>query len=213
MRHRHGEDHHRVDVALALQHLRQMTAPARSDPAPDRLPRRAVERGVLGPHLGAAEIPVTLQSGKPAAGGREALALDPGRVRRRPPPGRLDRPAPVRRDDQVGADLVEPLPQLPPSRRAAVAVVEVDRGRDNEDFRRLHQRGSLRTGHEVLVSAPAREDGERRLEKDRDVEPDRPVLDVVEVQPHEVVEGEVRAAGDLPEARDPGKHEVALPVP
>ena len=140
VRHRDGEDDHRVDVALALQHLRQMTAPARGDPAPDRLARRAVEGGVLGPLLGAAEIPVALQPREPAAGGGEALALDPGRVRRGPPPGRLDRPAAVGRHDQVDADLVEPLPQLPPRGRAAVAVVEVDRGRDGEDLRRLHRR-------------------------------------------------------------------------
>src|SRR3954469_18965049 len=65
----------------------------------------------------------------------------------------------------------------------------------------------------ALVRAAAREDREGRLEEDGDVEPDRPVLDVVEVEPHEIVEGEVRAARDLPEAGDPRQHEVALPVP
>src|SRR5215213_11654373 len=65
----------------------------------------------------------------------------------------------------------------------------------------------------ALVRAAAREDREGRLEENRDVEPDRPVLDVEEIEPHQVVEGEVRAAGDLPQARDPRQDEVALPVP
>src|SRR4029453_13591443 len=43
--------------------------------------------------------------------------------------------------------------------------------------------------------------------------PNRPVLDVVKVEPHEVVEGQVRAARDLPEARDSRQDEVALAVP
>src|SRR5262249_40589516 len=69
---------------------------------------------------------------------RERLALDVGRVRRCPPPGRLDRPPAVRRDDEVDPLLVQPLPELPPGRRAAVAEVEVDRGGDAEELRRAH---------------------------------------------------------------------------
>ena len=42
---------------------------------------------------------------------------------------------------------------------------------------------------------------------------ERPVLEVEEVEPHEVVEAEVRAAGDLPEAGHARQHEVALAVP
>src|SRR5512134_3657573 len=64
-----------------------------------------------------------------------------------------------------------------------------------------------------LIRTPAADDRERRLDQDRDVEPDRPVLDVVEVEPDEVVEGQGRAPRDLPEARDPGQDEIALPVP
>ena len=43
--------------------------------------------------------------------------------------------------------------------------------------------------------------------------PDRPALQVEEVEPHEVVEVELRAARHLPQAGDPGQHEVALLVP
>src|SRR5687767_11966940 len=81
--------------------------------------------------------------------------------------------------------------------------------------------GSSRGAHPLLrmltlrqlISAAAGEDRKGRLEEDRDVEPDRPVLDVVEVEPHEVVEREVRAARDLPQARDSRQHEIALAVP
>src|ERR671939_350039 len=55
---------------------------------------------------------------------REGEAYAVGGVRLRSPPGALDRPAAVRRDDQVDARLVHPLPELPPGRRAAVAEVE-----------------------------------------------------------------------------------------
>ena len=138
VRHRNGEDDHRVHVLLLLEHLRQVPAPARGDPTPDRLARSLVEHRVVGALLRAAEVAVALEPGEPASNRRVALALDAGRVRRRPPPGRLDRLAPVRRHDQVDTDLVQPLPELPPRRRAAVAEVEVDRGRDREDLRRLH---------------------------------------------------------------------------
>ena len=104
------------------------------------------KRGVLRAVLGAPEVAVALQPREPAAGRGEALALDPGRVRRGAPPGRLDRPAAVRRHDQVDADLVQALPELPPRRRAAVAEVEVDRGRDGEDLRRLHRAKSTEGG-------------------------------------------------------------------
>ena len=133
--HRHREDDHRVDVRSRSEHLRQVPPPARRHPAPDRLARQPVERATPrgAPRRGAG-------SGRPSARARpradrgEALALDVGRVRRRPPPGRLDRPAAVRRHDEVDAHLVQPLPELPPRGRAAVAEVEVDRGRDGEDL-------------------------------------------------------------------------------
>ena len=48
---------------------------------------------------------------------------------------------------------------------------------------------------------------------DREVEPHRPALEVEEVEPHELVEVELRAAGDLPQAGHAGQHEVALAVP
>src|SRR5207244_8008529 len=63
------------------------------------------------------------------------------------------------------------------------------------------------------IRARAAEDGRDRLGENRDVEPDRPVLEVVEVEPDEVVEAEVRAAGDLPEPRHARADEIALAVP
>ena len=64
-----------------------------------------------------------------------------------------------------------------------------------------------------MIGAPRREHGRDRLEQDRQVEPDRPALEVEEVEPHEVVEVELGAAGDLPQAGHAGQHEVALLVP
>src|SRR5688572_749813 len=63
------------------------------------------------------------------------------------------------------------------------------------------------------VRASACENGRDRLQEDGDVEPDRPVLEVVEVQANKVVEAEVRAARDLPEAGQARQDEVALAVP
>src|SRR5919108_1754292 len=63
------------------------------------------------------------------------------------------------------------------------------------------------------VGASAREHGWDRLQENGDVEPDRPVLQVIEVEPDEIVETEVRAARDLPEAGQAREDEVALAVP
>src|SRR5439155_24290954 len=46
----------------------------------------------------------------------------------------------------------------------------------------------------VLIGASPRENRWERLGEDRDVEPDRPVLEVVEVEPNEVVERQLDAA-------------------
>src|SRR5512133_1732529 len=64
-----------------------------------------------------------------------------------------------------------------------------------------------------LIGAALGEHRRRGLEEDRDVEPDRPVLEVVEVEPHEIVEREVAAAGDLPQAGHAREHVVAAAVP
>src|SRR5204863_4747628 len=53
---------------------------------------------------------------------------------------------------------------------------------------------------ERSVGAAACEHRRDRLGQNRHVHPDRPVLEVVEVEPDEVVEAEVRAARDLPQA-------------
>lgn len=49
--------------------------------------------------------------------------------------------------------------------------------------------------------------------QDHQISHERPVLHVVEVQPHGVLPGEVRPAADLPEAGDAGLHEEAAPDP
>src|SRR4051794_11334919 len=64
-----------------------------------------------------------------------------------------------------------------------------------------------------LVGAAARDYCGDRLGQDGDVQPERPALDVVEVEPDQLVEREVRPAGDLPQARHARKDERALPVP
>src|SRR5436190_9093152 len=64
-----------------------------------------------------------------------------------------------------------------------------------------------------LVSAAPGDDGRHGAGQDRDVEPERPVLEVVEVEPHEVVEAEIGTAGDLPEPGQARENEVALEVP
>src|SRR4051812_48900204 len=61
--------------------------------------------------------------------------------------------------------------------------------------------------------AAAQQDRGDRLQDDGEVQEDRPPLQVEEVEPDEVVEVEVGAPGDLPQAGEPGEHEVALLVP
>ena len=160
-----------------LDEALEVPLPARRDPARDRLARELVERRLLGARLGAAEVAVALHAREHVADRLVRLALAVGRVRRGSPPGRLDRPAAIRRDDEVDAGLVHPLPELPPGRRAAVAEVEVDRGRGREDLRAS-----------ASVRPSPRDHRGDRLGDDRDVEPDRPVLEVREVEPDEVVE-------------------------
>ena len=204
MRHRDGEDEHGVR-SLALDQPVEVAPPARRDDLPDRLAREPVEGAVLGALLGAAQVPVALQPREPAAQRGVALALAVGRVRRGAPPRRLDRPAAIRRDDEVDPRLVQPLPELPPGRRAAVAEVEVDRGGDGEDPWSAHGRSVGTASAPSPGARPStrrgRPDRGDRARDDRDVRPDRPVLDVGEVEAHEVVEVEARAAGDLPQAR------------
>src|SRR6266516_1644760 len=72
---------------------------------------------------------------------------------------------------------------------------------------------SMANGCVGSVSTSTCENGRERAGQDRDVEPDRPVLDVVEVKPDEVVEAEVDPAGDLPKTGHPRQHEIALAVP
>src|SRR4051794_16735864 len=64
-----------------------------------------------------------------------------------------------------------------------------------------------------LEGAAPRDHGRDGLEQDRQVEADRPALEIQEVQPDQVVEVELRAPGHLPQPGDPRQHEVALLVP
>src|SRR5215218_7185475 len=107
VRHRDGEDDHRVG-ALALDQRLEMAPPARRHPAPDHLAREAVPERVLGTLLRTARRAVALRAREQVARPRERLALEVGRIRRGPPPRRLDRPPAVRRDHEVGALLVQP---------------------------------------------------------------------------------------------------------
>ena len=144
VRHRHREDDDRVRP-LALDEPVEVLLPARRHPAPDHLARHPVAEAVLRIVLGAAQVRVALEPRDEVARAGERLALAVGRVRRGAPPRRLDRPAAVRRDDEVDALLVQPLPELPPGGRAAVAEVEVDGGGDGEDLGRAHA-GSVAEG-------------------------------------------------------------------
>src|SRR4029453_8114901 len=65
----------------------------------------------------------------------------------------------------------------------------------------------------ISVGAAPRDHRGNRLDDDRDVEPDRPVLEVGEIEAHEVVEGEPGAPRDLPETGHPREDSVTLTVP
>src|SRR5262245_54603254 len=71
-------------------------------------------------------------------------------------------------------------------------------------------RGSSATS---LVRPSARDHRGNRLRDYRHIQPDRPVLDVREVEAHEVVEGEPGAARDLPQAGHARQNAVARAVP
>src|SRR3954447_18303925 len=59
----------------------------------------------------------------------------------------------------------------------------------------------------VSVRPARRQDGEDRLPEDLQVERERPVLDVVEVEPDAVLPGQVGPAADLPQPRDARLHQ------
>ena len=71
---------------------------------------------------------------------------------------------------------------------------------DDDDDERRAATPAARSAHSER--AAAREHGRHGLDEDAEVEEDRPALEVEEVQPHEVVEVQLRAAGDLPQAGD-----------
>ena len=129
--------------------------PARRHPAPDRLARRLVEDRLVGRSSARRRYRSPFSRARARSGRRRlspSTQVGFGAVRHH---GDSTGRPPVGRHDQVGADLVEPLPELPPRGRAAVAVVEVDRGRDGEDLRRLHAR-QHRSGDEGAVKGLGR---------------------------------------------------------
>ena len=152
MGHRDREDDDRVRLLLLDQAL-EVPLPAGRHPARDRLARELVERRLVRARLRPSQIAVALHAGEDVAHRLVRLALAVRRVRRGAPPRRLDRPAAVRRDHEVDACLVHPLPQLPPRGRAAVAEVEIDRGSRGEDLRRAHQYAPLRAMTAGIVLA------------------------------------------------------------
>src|SRR6185436_4373651 len=109
----------------------------------DRLAHDPVGDGVLRGALLAAQVRVAAQPRDGPAGAIEGLALEVARVLLDAPPRRLDRAPAVRRHDEVNVGLVEPLPELPPGRRAPVVVVEVDRGDDGKDSGLAHRGTSM----------------------------------------------------------------------
>ena len=131
--HRHREDHECIG-ALVTDERVEMLAPTRRHPPPDDLSRHPLAQAVLRVVLGPAQVRVALESCDDVASAGERLSLDEGRVRSSPPPGRFDRPPPIRGDDEIDALLVEALPELPPRRCAAVTEVEIDGGGGNEQL-------------------------------------------------------------------------------
>jgi hypothetical protein len=127
---RHGEDDDGVHIPLALQDLLQMAAPPRRHPALDDLPGSPLSSRLRRIVLGPAHVRVFLHARQHSLGSGEQLALAVARVWLGAPPGRLQPATTVGGQDQVDTGLVEALPDLPPSRRAAVAEVEIDRGDD-----------------------------------------------------------------------------------
>ena len=169
--------------------------------------------------LGAPQVAVALEPREPVAQERVA-SRPPGRSGSvRSATRALDGPTAVRRHDQVGAR-----PRTCPSRAATRRACSRSgsrgrprrRRRGSSGARRARQcrDGRLRSSVTAAQYAPrAGEHGRDRLGDDRDVRPDRPVLDVGEVEPDEVVELEARAAGDLPEPGHARQHVVARAVP
>src|SRR4029450_6681256 len=138
MGHRDREDDDRVR-ALAVDELLEMPLPAGSDPAADRFTGQPVEAALLRVRLLTPEVAIALEPREHPAHRFVRLALPKRRVGGDAPPRRLPGSPAVRRDDEVDSRLGHALPQLPPRGRAAVAEVEVDRGRDREDLRRPHR--------------------------------------------------------------------------
>src|SRR2546430_2467728 len=132
--HRHREDDHRCNVTFPFEKALEMPLPAGRDVAPDRLAGEPVSHRVFRALLTPPEQRVAFQSSGDPAGPGEELGFAVEGIRRRAPPRRFDRPPAVGRDDEVDADLVEALPDLPPRRRAAVTEVEVGRRRYGKDL-------------------------------------------------------------------------------
>src|SRR5690606_6129827 len=74
-------------------------------------------------------------------------------------------------------------------------------------------RTRLRASAAPSVGAAAAYDGAKRPAENDQVQPERPLTDVRDVQPQAIVEVQLIPAGDLPEARDSGLHLEPCRVP
>src|SRR2546425_6908597 len=74
------------------------------------------------------------------------------------------------------------------------------------DMNRLERTREGRGQSKRSVSTLAGEDCARRVQQYLDVQPKRPVLHILEIQPHHIVKCRSTAALDLPQTRDPWLH-------
>jgi len=130
-----GQEEHGVDVRLLGQQAVERRPPARGDqglrrPADQALAERLrLPGGGLRVRGGG-----TPQAAGGIAQGLEQVALALDRVGDGPPPQRLDGRALIGGHDQLDADLVQALEQLPPRRRAAERLLEIKRRGDDQEF-------------------------------------------------------------------------------
>ena len=148
----------RVDVALPLEHLRQVPPPARRHPAPDRLARRLVEDGLVGraPRRGA-------DSGRPSA----ARARRGRRRSSRPRPRSGSAPSATTATRRAGPGRASRSgrrrPRRAPSRAATTRACSRSGSRGRPPTRRrgssaLSRRDSIGSGDEGTVRGTSRWD-------------------------------------------------------
>src|SRR5947209_7848208 len=68
------------------------------------------------------------------------------------------------------------------------------------------------TSVDALVRAVGGKHCSRSLQKDLDIQPERPLLRISEIEAHHIVEGELASPVDLPETSDSGLHFQQAPA-